>query len=148
MKQKSRSGGRPAIMGSFANLPSWQKSLLWKWRGDRHEKRKTGRPCLGDGQRNQATEKFILISLDADKNHSMAIKTSGSDLSSYPPDGIVLKACQDKQVVSKNRHNHWHNLNTLFDYPEDIRKLIYTTKVDCISTDKKSAPRLLSMSPP
>ena len=22
---------------------------------------------------------------------------------------------------------HWHNLNTLFNYPEDIRKAIYTT---------------------
>ena len=29
--------------------------------------------------------------------------------------------------ISKSRHSHWHNLNTLFDYPEDIRKAIYTT---------------------
>lgn len=29
--------------------------------------------------------------------------------------------------ISKSWHSHWHNLNTLFDYPEDIRKAIYTT---------------------
>ena len=29
--------------------------------------------------------------------------------------------------VSKSWRNHWHNLNTLFNYPEDIRKAIYTT---------------------
>jgi len=29
--------------------------------------------------------------------------------------------------ISKSWRNHWHNLNTLFNYPEDIRKAIYTT---------------------
>ena len=29
--------------------------------------------------------------------------------------------------ISKSWRNHWQNLNTLFDYPEDIRKFIYTT---------------------
>ena len=29
--------------------------------------------------------------------------------------------------ISKSWHNHWHNLNTFFNYPEDIRKAIYTT---------------------
>jgi len=29
--------------------------------------------------------------------------------------------------ISKSWHNHWDNLNTLFNYPEDIRKAIYTT---------------------
>ncbi len=29
--------------------------------------------------------------------------------------------------ISKTWLNHWHNLNTLFRYPEDIRKAIYTT---------------------
>lgn len=29
--------------------------------------------------------------------------------------------------ISKSWHAHWHNLNTLFSYPEDIRKAIYTT---------------------
>jgi transposase-like protein len=29
--------------------------------------------------------------------------------------------------ISKSWRNHWHNLNTLFKYPEDIRKAIYTT---------------------
>ena len=29
--------------------------------------------------------------------------------------------------ISKSWKSHWHNLNTLFDYPEDIRKAIYTT---------------------
>ena len=29
--------------------------------------------------------------------------------------------------ITKSWRNHWHNLNTLFYYPEDIRKAIYTT---------------------
>lgn len=29
--------------------------------------------------------------------------------------------------ISKSWHSHWQNLNTLFAYPEDIRKAIYTT---------------------
>lgn len=29
--------------------------------------------------------------------------------------------------ISRSWRNHWHNLNTLFNYPEDIRKIIYTT---------------------
>src|SRR5690606_33124066 len=29
--------------------------------------------------------------------------------------------------ISKSWNAHWPNLNTLFDYPEDIRKAIYTT---------------------
>tara|TARA_R110000787_G_C13368860_1_gene440686 strand:- start:34 stop:1242 length:1209 start_codon:yes stop_codon:yes gene_type:complete len=29
--------------------------------------------------------------------------------------------------ISKSWRSHWQNLNTLFDYPEDIRKAIYTT---------------------
>ncbi|MCR8924361.1 IS256 family transposase [Dasania sp. GY-MA-18] len=29
--------------------------------------------------------------------------------------------------ISKSWHAHWNNLNTLFNYPEDIRKAIYTT---------------------
>jgi len=29
--------------------------------------------------------------------------------------------------ISKSWRSHWHNLNTLFRYPEDIRKAIYTT---------------------
>ena len=29
--------------------------------------------------------------------------------------------------ISKSWRSHWHNLNTLFQYPEDIRKAIYTT---------------------
>lgn len=29
--------------------------------------------------------------------------------------------------ISKSWHNHWNNLNTLFNYPEDIRRAIYTT---------------------
>jgi putative transposase len=29
--------------------------------------------------------------------------------------------------ISKSWRTHWHNLNTLFNYPEDIRKAIYTT---------------------
>jgi transposase-like protein len=29
--------------------------------------------------------------------------------------------------ISKSWRNHWQNLNTLFKYPEDIRKAIYTT---------------------
>ena len=29
--------------------------------------------------------------------------------------------------ISRSWRAHWHNLNTLFHYPEDIRKVIYTT---------------------
>lgn len=29
--------------------------------------------------------------------------------------------------ISRSWHRHWDNLNTLFNYPEDIRKAIYTT---------------------
>ena len=29
--------------------------------------------------------------------------------------------------ISRSWQAHWHNLNTLFSYPEDIRKAIYTT---------------------
>ena len=29
--------------------------------------------------------------------------------------------------ISKSWQTHWHNLNTLFNYPQDIRKVIYTT---------------------
>jgi len=29
--------------------------------------------------------------------------------------------------ISRSWRNHWHNLNTLFGYPEDIRRAIYTT---------------------
>lgn len=29
--------------------------------------------------------------------------------------------------ISKSWRTHWHNLNTLFNYPADIRKVIYTT---------------------
>jgi putative transposase len=28
---------------------------------------------------------------------------------------------------SRSWRSHWHNLNTLFGYPEDIRRAIYTT---------------------
>jgi len=29
--------------------------------------------------------------------------------------------------ISRSWRSHWHNINTLFNYPEDIRKAIYTT---------------------
>ncbi len=29
--------------------------------------------------------------------------------------------------ISRSWNAHWHNLNTLFSYPSDIRKAIYTT---------------------
>jgi len=29
--------------------------------------------------------------------------------------------------IGKSWSTHWHNLNTLFDYPEEIRRAIYTT---------------------
>ena len=29
--------------------------------------------------------------------------------------------------ISRSWRSHWHNLNTLFGYPDDIRKVIYTT---------------------
>lgn len=39
------------------------------------------------------------------------------------------KARDDKYPqTSKSWRAHWENLNTLFSYPPDIRKAIYTTK--------------------
>ena len=29
--------------------------------------------------------------------------------------------------ISKSWHANWHNLNTIFNYSDDIRKVIYTT---------------------
>jgi transposase-like protein len=29
--------------------------------------------------------------------------------------------------ISKSWRSEWHNLNTLFNYPDDIRRAIYTT---------------------
>lgn len=44
----------------------------------------------------------------------------------------ALQAFADKwddkyPQISKSWNKHWHNLNTLFAYPQDIRKAIYTT---------------------
>ena len=33
--------------------------------------------------------------------------------------------------ISKSWRTHWQNLNTLFLYPEDIRKAIYTQRISC-----------------
>ena len=30
-------------------------------------------------------------------------------------------------TICKSRHKHWENLCTIFEYPDDIRKVIYTT---------------------
>ena len=30
-------------------------------------------------------------------------------------------------TISRSWRSHWHHLNTLFQYPEDIRRAIYTT---------------------
>jgi len=40
-----------------------------------------------------------------------------------------FSACWDAKYpqISRSWYNHWDNLNTLFSYPEDIRKAIYTT---------------------
>jgi transposase-like protein len=37
--------------------------------------------------------------------------------------------CWDEKYpqISRSWHSHWENLNTLFNYPEEIRKAIYTT---------------------
>ena len=41
--------------------------------------------------------------------------------------------------ISKSWNNHWDNLNTLFCYPEDIRKAIYTTNA-IESLNKRYSP--------
>lgn len=40
-----------------------------------------------------------------------------------------FEKCWDEQYpqISRSWRAHWHNLNTLFNYPADIRKAIYTT---------------------
>jgi len=32
-----------------------------------------------------------------------------------------------KRIYQRSWRSHWHHLNTLFQYPEDIRRAIYTT---------------------
>ena len=39
----------------------------------------------------------------------------------------VVSGTHSTPQIAKSWHKHWHNLNTLFNYPEDIRKAIYTT---------------------
>jgi transposase-like protein len=41
---------------------------------------------------------------------------------------LVSERWDDKYLqISRNRRICWPNLNTLFNYPEEIRKAIYTT---------------------
>ncbi len=42
---------------------------------------------------------------------------------------VAFSEVWDKQyaAISKSWHEHWPNLITLFDYPDEIRKVIYTT---------------------
>ncbi len=49
-----------------------------------------------------------------------------------PCDLLVLDQFSDTldekyPQISRSWRSHWHYLNTLFNYPEDIRKAIYTT---------------------
>ena len=41
-------------------------------------------------------------------------------------DCMVLKIRQEKRVINKSWRANWENLNTLFEYPSEIRKAIYT----------------------
>ena len=45
---------------------------------------------------------------------------------------LALQAFADKwdkkyPVISRSWHHHWDNLITIFDYPDEIRKIIFTT---------------------
>ena len=42
-------------------------------------------------------------------------------------DGFAERWDGQYPQISKSWRTHWHNLNTLFDYPPEIRKAIYTT---------------------
>ena len=42
-------------------------------------------------------------------------------------DGFAERWDDKYPQISRSWRAHWDNLNTLFDYPEDIRKAIYTT---------------------
>ena len=41
----------------------------------------------------------------------------------------AFSECWDDKYpqISRSWRTHWHNLNTLFNYPEEIKKAIYTT---------------------
>ena len=51
---------------------------------------------------------------------------------SLPEAELALQAFADKwdkkyPVISRSWHHHWDNLITIFDYPDEIRKIIFTT---------------------
>jgi len=51
--------------------------------------------------------------------------------------------------ISRSWQAHWHNLNTLFSYPEDIRKAIYTTNaIESLNSVKARLLRRESCSRP
>ena len=42
-------------------------------------------------------------------------------------DEFALRWDEKYPQISKSWRSEWHNLNTLFNYPDDIRRAIYTT---------------------
>jgi putative transposase len=51
--------------------------------------------------------------------------------------------------ISRSWRTHWHNLNTLFGYPEDIRKAIYTTNaIESLNSVIRKAVKDASCSQP
>jgi putative transposase len=50
--------------------------------------------------------------------------------------------------ISRSWRAHWENLNTLFSYPPDIRKAIYTTNaIESLKSDIRKAIKKRKLSP-
>lgn len=50
--------------------------------------------------------------------------------------------------ISRSWRAHWHNLNTLFSYPKDIRKAIYTTNaIESLNSVIRKATKKGKLSP-
>jgi len=54
-------------------------------------------------------------------------KSSTEDAALLALDEFAERWDEKYPQISRSWRNHWNNLNTLFSYPEDIRKAIYTT---------------------
>ena len=52
----------------------------------------------------------------------------------YELDKLEEKWGKKYPIVFKSWRNKWENLTVYFQYPEDIRRVIYTTRAHCTTT--------------
>ncbi len=63
-------------------------------------------------------------------------------------DGFADRWDDKYPLISKSWRNHWENLNTLFNYPQDIRKAIYTTNaIESLNSVIRKATRKRKLFP-